>query len=82
MGAQDYACFMPLADVCDEIADPRIFSMVIADCCREISPARFEFHVSPKENQSIVFTSIDGHQAFNHFLRGGAFIQRYKIVLH
>jgi len=87
LGAQDYACFTPLVDVCDGIADPRIFSLVIADCCREIvavatvdldATTAAKVHVAPKENQSIVFTTIHGRLAFNHALRGGAFTQRYE----
>jgi hypothetical protein len=81
LGPQDYACFTPLIDVCDGIADPRIFSIVIADCCREIiSPTTFEFSVTPQANQSIVFTTIHGNLAFNHPVRGGAFTQRYGIT--
>ncbi len=87
MSAQDYACYTPLVDVCNGIADPRIFSMVIADCCREIvagatvdldATTAAKVHLSPKENQTIVFATIYGRRAFNHPVRGGAFTQRYE----
>ncbi len=81
MGAQDYASFTPLIDVCDAIADPRIFSMVIVDCNRQtISPAAFEFDVAPKENQSIIYTTMHGQLAFNHPVRGGTFNHRFGVV--